>query len=426
MNALSFSDLGLAESLQRALRTEKYETPTPIQAQAIPALLQGRDMIGIAQTGTGKTAAFGLPLLQRLAACQEKVGPRQIHALILAPTRELAVQIGESLAVYGRNTGLRNTVIVGGVGMGGQVKSLARGVDILIATPGRLLDHVHQGNVQLGKAQVLILDEADRMLDMGFIPDVRRIIAKLPRERQSLMFSATMPKTVAGLAGEILKDPVRVEVTPEVVTVDRIAQHVIHVNAPEKRQLLIGLLKDPKLSRVIVFTRTKRGANKVAESLESAGVTVDAIHGNKSQNARQRALDQFRCGKVRVLVATAVAARGIDVDGISHVVNYELPADATNYVHRIGRTARAGTEGIALSFCDSSERGVLKDIEKLTRRPLAAMPIPFMLKSVPAEAPDKRQGSRDGRGRSDEQRRPDQAQYKKRRRRFKPQARQAA
>ncbi|MGB7089839.1 MAG: DEAD/DEAH box helicase [Methylovirgula sp.] len=366
----SFSELGLCEPLCRALTTENYTTPTAIQTQAIPLLLGGRDLLGIAQTGTGKTAAFALPILQKLGKPQERVAPKSAHALILAPTRELAVQIGESFAAYGRHLALRHAVILGGVGQGGQVKALARGVDILIATPGRLLDLVEQGHVRLDAVKYLVLDEADRMLDMGFIRDVRRIVAMLPRQRQSLLFSATMPKTVAKLATDMLREPVRVEVTPQVVTVDRVEQRVFFVPTAQKHGLLFDLLKDPGLSRVLVFTRTKSHANKVSDYLERAGVPADAIHGNKAQNARQRALERFRTGDARVLVATDIAARGIDVDGVSHVVNFELPNEPLIYVHRIGRTARAGNSGIAISFCDVSERGFLRDIERLTKRPL--------------------------------------------------------
>jgi ATP-dependent RNA helicase RhlE len=364
----SFSELGVAEPLCRALKTEHYTVPTPIQTKAIPLLLQGRDLLGIAQTGTGKTAAFALPILQTLGKPQGAVSPRAAHALVLAPTRELAIQIGESFATYGRHLGLRHTVILGGVGQPAQVKAMARGVDILVATPGRLLDLIQQRHVRLDEVKHFVLDEADRMLDMGFIRDVRRIVALLPKQRQSLLFSATMPNDVAKLAADMLRNPVRVEVTPEAVTVDLVEQRVFFVESQAKRALLIDLLKDPALSRVLVFTRTKSHANRVSEHLDRAGISADAIHGNKSQNARQRALERFRDGKARVLVATDIAARGIDIDGVSHVINFELPNEPESYVHRIGRTARAGNAGVALSFCDASERTFLRDIEKLTRR----------------------------------------------------------
>jgi len=369
----SFAQLDLVEPLQRALRAENYATPTPIQAQAIPHLLAGRDLLGIAQTGTGKTAAFALPILQRLAA--ERAAPvrNAMRALILTPTRELAVQIHDSFRTYGRHLQLRSAVIYGGVGQKPQTDALARGPDIVVATPGRLLDLVQQGHVRFDRVSVFVLDEADRMLDMGFIHDVRRVIAKLPPVRQSLLFSATMPPEVESLVKGILKNPQRVEVTPSATTVERIEQRVLFVDSADKRALLADVLKDPAIARALVFTRTKHGANRVAEQLDRIGVQADAIHGNKSQSARQRALDDFRRGKTRVLVATDIAARGIDIDGITHVINYELPNVPESYVHRIGRTARAGADGVALSFCDASERPFLKDIEKLTRQRLAVV-----------------------------------------------------
>ena len=363
-----FKDLGLVEPLLQALSAAGYTTPTPIQTQAIPALLKGRDMLGLAQTGTGKTAAFALPILQHLAAQQQHLAPKSVRVLILAPTRELAVQIGDSFKTYGRNLRLRHAVILGGVSQGPQVRSLSRGVDVLIATPGRLMDLLNQRHLRLDKVSHLVLDEADRMLDMGFIRDVRKIVATLPARRQSLLFSATMPTEVAKLAAEMLHNPERVEVTPQKITVERIAQSVYHVATPNKRPLLENLLQDPALSRVIVFTRTKHRANRVAEQLEKAGISADAIHGNKSQTARQRALDAFRKGRARVLVATDIAARGIDVSGVSHVINYELPNEPESYVHRIGRTARAGNDGAAISFCDISERAYLRDIERLIKQ----------------------------------------------------------
>jgi ATP-dependent RNA helicase RhlE len=392
-----FTSLGLAEPILRALEAENYETPTPIQAQAIPALLDGKDLLGIAQTGTGKTAAFALPMLHRLAAIREKPAPKSPRALVLAPTRELAIQIGDAFHAYGRFLGLRHTVVVGGVGFPRQIQALARGVDILVATPGRLLDLAQQNHVRLDRVVHLVLDEADRMLDMGFVRDVRRIVAALPKRRHSMFFSATMPPEVAKLAGEMLYQPVRVEVTPQVVTVDRIRQSVHFVAAAEKRTLLATLLADPALARVIVFTRTKHGANRVAETLSRAKIPADAIHGNKSQGARQRALDGFRSGRVRVLVATDIAARGIDVDGVTHVVNYELPNVPETYVHRIGRTARAGAEGAAISFCDASERTYLRDIERLTKRPLAVAGGNPHAAAAPAPArPGRPQGNRPG------------------------------
>lgn len=370
MTTMTFSDLGVAEPLRRVLAAESYTVPTPIQAKAIPLLLAGRDVLGTAQTGTGKTAAFALPLLQRLAEAKAPVAPHSALALILAPTRELALQIDASLTTYGRHLGLRHTVIMGGVKANAQIRAMARGVHILVATPGRLLDLVNQRHVRLDKAAHLVLDEADRMLDMGFVRDVRKIVGLMPKVRQSLLFSATMPTDVAQLANEILHNPVRVEVSPRTLTADRIEQRVFFVDAAAKRDLLGRLLKEAALSRVIVFTRTKHGANKVAKHLGQTGVEAEAIHGNKSQAARQRALERFRNGDARVLVATDIAARGLDVDDISHVINYELPNEPESYVHRIGRTARAGAGGIALSFCDPSERTYLRDIERLTRTQL--------------------------------------------------------
>jgi ATP-dependent RNA helicase RhlE len=396
----SFASLGIAEPILRALTAEKYETPTPIQAQAIPTLLAGKDLLGIAQTGTGKTAAFAIPILQHLSANRAHPVPKSPRALILAPTRELAIQIENAFRAYGRFLGLRATVVVGGVGYGQQIEALRRGVDILVATPGRLMDHMESGHVRLERVTHLVLDEADRMLDMGFVRDVRRIVAALPKRRQSMFFSATMPPDVAKLASEMLYQPLRVEVTPKVITVDKIQQNVHFVNAGDKRTHLIKLLDDAALARVIVFTRTKHAANRVAETLERAKIPAEAIHGNKSQNARQRALERFRSGRARVLVATDIAARGIDVDGITHVVNYELPNVPETYVHRIGRTARAGAEGVAISLCDGSERAYLRDIERLTKRAIAvvgAQPQNFAERPKPAQ-PNRNGANRHGPG----------------------------
>jgi ATP-dependent RNA helicase RhlE len=370
---VTFQSLGTAEPILRALAEQNYTTPTPIQAKAIPILLAGRDLLGIAQTGTGKTAAFAIPLLQKLSIGHVPPQARQAKALILAPTRELAVQIEEALRTYGRFLNLKMTVILGGVNQSSQVRAMARGVDILVATPGRLLDLVQQKHVRLDEVKTFIVDEADRMLDMGFIRDVRKLVALLPRERQSMLFSATMPEDIARLVHEMMHNPERIEVTPQGKTVDRVVQKLYFVPMPQKRQLLGELLKDVAMNRVIVFTRTKHGANRVAEYLTRIGVVADAIHGNKSQNARQRALDMFRTGKVRVLVATDIAARGIDIDDISHVINFELPHEPESYVHRIGRTARAGGEGIAISFCDASERNLVRDIERLIRMKIEAV-----------------------------------------------------
>ncbi|MGE0120863.1 MAG: DEAD/DEAH box helicase [Dongiaceae bacterium] len=384
MTNISFADLGISEALRRALHAENYLTPTPIQERAIPVLLEGKDILGIAQTGTGKTAAFLLPILQHLAATRTTAAPRTARALILAPTRELAAQIGERARAYGNHLGLRHAVVFGGVGFGPQVSALARGVDALIATPGRLLDLIARGRLRLDHVSHLVLDEADRMLDMGFVRDVRKIVALLPKQRQSLLFSATMPPEIARLAADLLRAPVRVEVSPPTRTAERIDQRVFMVEAAAKRAFLTDLLKDPALARVIVFTRTKHGANRVAEHLGKAGIAAEAIHGNKSQGARERALAQFRAGRARVLVATDIAARGIDVDDVTHVVNFEIPNVPESYVHRIGRTARAGAEGIAISLCDPSERGYLRDIERLTNRPLAGA-APAALEAAPAD-----------------------------------------
>jgi len=364
---VTFESLGVAEPILRALAAENYAIPTPIQTRAIPALLSGRDLLGIAQTGTGKTAAFGIPLLQKLSIGHVPPQPKQAKALILAPTRELAVQIEETLRTYGRFLNLKLTVILGGVNQNTQVRNMSKGVDILVSTPGRLLDLVQQRHINLSAVTTFIVDEADRMLDMGFIRDVRKLVAMLPRERQSMLFSATMPDDIVKLTHDMLRSPERIEVAPQGQTADRVEQKLYFVPAQQKRQLLSELLKDVSMNRVIVFTRTKHGANKVAEHLSRTGVVAEAIHGNKSQNARQRALDMFKTGKARVLVATDIAARGIDVDNISHVVNFELHNEPESYVHRIGRTARAGGEGIAISFCDSSERSYLRDIERIIR-----------------------------------------------------------
>jgi ATP-dependent RNA helicase RhlE len=360
---MRFEDLKLIEPLLRAVHAEGYTEPTPIQAQAIPHVLAGSDLLGCAQTGTGKTAAFALPILQRLNAAPRQ--ERYIRVLVLAPTRELATQIGESFRAYGRNTGLKQTVIFGGVGQNPQIDAVKRGVDILVATPGRLLDLMGQGYVKLDRIEVLVLDEADRMLDMGFIHDVRRIINAVPRKRQTLLFSATMPPEIQDLARNILINPVSVAVTPVASTVEMIQQSIFFVEKKDKPDLLEHLLRDKTVKRVLVFTRTKHGANKVVKQLARASIMAEAIHGNKSQTARERALANFKSGSTRVLVATDIAARGIDVESITHVINYDLPNEPETYVHRIGRTARAGASGFAWSFCDTEEREYLRDIERL-------------------------------------------------------------
>ncbi len=365
-----FASLELAKPILRAIADEGYVTPTPIQEKSIPPLLDGHDLLGVAQTGTGKTAAFALPLLHRLSVNTKKAHPRQPRALILAPTRELASQIGDSLRTYGRHVPLRSTTVFGGTSIRPQIKTLARGVHILVATPGRLIDLMNRGHLQLDAIEVFILDEADRMLDMGFIRDVKKIAAAMPARRQTMLFSATMPKSVQGLAGGLLNNPVRVEAAPTATTAEKVEQRVLFVAKDKKRALLGELLKDKGIERVLIFTRTKHGANRVAKHLHQSGVKSDAIHGNKTQNARQRALRDFRSGRIRALVATDIAARGIDVAGVTHVINFDLPNDPESYVHRIGRTARAGATGIAISFCDFDERACLRDIEKTIRRPV--------------------------------------------------------
>ena len=363
---MSFENLDLIEPILRALKTEGYETPTPIQEQAIPIILQRKDLLGCAQTGTGKTAAFAIPIIQILYDTHIPAkGKRKIKSLIVTPTRELAIQIGESFTAYGRYAGLKHTVIYGGVGERPQTDALRQGIDILIATPGRLLDLMNQGYVDLRSIELFVLDEADRMLDMGFIHDVKRIIAELPRERQSLFFSATMPSDIVKLSATILKNPVKVVITPEVTTAEKVEQQMYMVNYADKRSLLLHVLRNQEIVSALVFTRTKHGADKVVQSLQKNGHLAQAIHGNKSQNARQKALSDFKSGKIRILVATDIAARGIDVDDLSHVINYEIPNIPETYIHRIGRTGRAGQSGIALSFCDNTEIIFLRDIQRL-------------------------------------------------------------
>ena len=367
----TFAALGVSSAFLSALKDIGYQQPTPIQSKSVALLLDGHDLMGVAQTGTGKTAAFALPLLQRLDQANEPARPRQPKSLILAPTRELALQIHTELENFAKNTSLRSTVIFGGVGQNPQVRQLQKGVDVLVATPGRLLDLVGQGYVDLSMICVLVLDEADRLLDMGFIPDVKRIVQQTPKSRQSLLFSATMSKGVSQLARNMLRDPIRVDVSPKQPTVKKIDQRVIMVENPDKLEVLQTLLHDESLSRAIVFTRTKHGANKVAKKLCAAGVSADAIHGNKSQSARQRALADFKKGRTWVLVATDIAARGLDIEGVSHVINFELPHEPEGYVHRIGRTGRAGASGVAWSLVDPSEVSRLRAVEQLIRLALS-------------------------------------------------------
>ena len=374
MTSVKFSDLGLADPILSALRARNHLTPTPIQVEAIPSLIKGRDVLGIAQTGTGKTGAFALPVLHKFRHPRSKENIRRPRALVLAPTRELAIQIGDEVAAYAAQMKLRHTVIFGGVRENRQISALKRGLDVLIATPGRLLDLHNRRFVDLSGIEYLVLDEADRMLDMGFVRDVRKILASLPTGRQSLLFSATMPREIARLANEMLRDPLRIEVSPQATPVDSIEQSVFHVAAGGgKTDALRNVFADPALSRVILFTRTKHRANRVADQLDKMGVPAAAIHGNKSQSARQKALKRFSAGNCRVLVATDIAARGLDIEGVTHVINYELPNEPESYVHRIGRTARAGASGVAIAFCDPSERKYLRDIERLLKMPLTVV-----------------------------------------------------
>ena len=372
---MTFKELGLAEPILKALQAEGYENPTPIQEQAIPILLNGKDLLGVAQTGTGKTAAFGIPILQHLYNSQNgQKGKRRIKALIVTPTRELAIQIGESLSAYGKFTGLRNTVIFGGVKQGKQVNTLRNGVDILVATPGRLLDLLNQGYISFRDLEFVVLDEADHMLDMGFIHDIKKIISILPPKRQSLFFSATMPKDIVALSRKMLGDFERVTIKPEQATAEKVEQGVYFVSKGNKPKLLVHLLQGRPDDSVLVFSRTKHGADKIGKKLRQADIKSAAIHGNKSQNARQKALGDFKDGRLKVLVATDIAARGIDVEELSLVINYDLPNVSETYVHRIGRTGRASASGIALSFCDKEEQPYLRDIEKLIQQDVPRMP----------------------------------------------------
>jgi ATP-dependent RNA helicase RhlE len=362
-----FTTLGLAAPLLQALATEGYTAPTPIQAQAIPIILTGRDLLGIAQTGTGKTAAFALPILHQLAA-RRKPAPRHgCRVLVLAPTRELASQIAKSFKTYGAGLNVTVAAVYGGVPHGPQIKALAGGVDVLVATPGRLVDHMDSHRARLSGTEFLVLDEIDQMLDLGFVKPIRRIVGELPKQRQNLFFSATMPAEIRKLAAEFLVNPATVSVAPVSTTAERVQHQIVFIEAARKRGMLVELFGDAAMTRAIVFTRTKRGADKVAQHLENAGISTSAIHGNKSQGQRERSLSAFKAGRVRALVATDIAARGIDIDDVSHVINFELPEVPENYVHRIGRTARAGAAGVAISLCDGEERNLLRNIEKLTR-----------------------------------------------------------
>ncbi len=413
----TFESMGLNKALLQALTATGYTKPTPIQEKAIPDVMLGKDLLGIAQTGTGKTAAFALPILHRLAENRTPPVPRTTRALILSPTRELATQIGDSFKAYGAHLGFRVAVIFGGVKYGAQERALQQGLDILVAAPGRLLDHIQQKTLDLSSTEIFVLDEADQMLDLGFIKPIRQIVSRMPARRQNLFFSATMPSEIGKLAGELLKDPVKVQVTPQSTTVQRISQSVVYIEQGKKRALLTEMFSDPEYKRCLVFTKTKHGADKVAAYLETGGVEAGAIHGNKSQPQRERTLEAFKKGKLRVLVATDIAARGIDVDGVSHVVNFELPHVPESYVHRIGRTARAGKDGTAVSFVAGDEMKLLRDIEKVTRqkipaadrrndKQLAALDASIMSAGVAKKATlpereggERNEGGRGGRGR---------------------------
>jgi ATP-dependent RNA helicase RhlE len=373
-----FEQLGLTAPLLKALQKEGYTIPTPIQTQGIPPALSGKDILGLAQTGTGKTAAFALPVLQALNSPAAKKGYKHTRALILTPTRELAVQIAESFATYGRYTNVTHEVIFGGVSQHTQTLALRNGVDVLVATPGRLLDLMNQGYVHLDHLEIFVLDEADRMLDMGFIHDVKKVVKSLPSRKQTMLFSATMPPQISQLAASLLHSPVRVEVTPQSTTAERIEQFVYFIPKQKKQSLLVHILNERNMARTLVFTRTKHGADRIAKELKKASIHADAIHGNKSQAARQNALTNFKRGKLKVLVATDIAARGIDVDSLEHVINFDLPDVAETYVHRIGRTGRAGAAGVAISFCDGKEEmGNLKSINKLIGLKIPAVAHPF-------------------------------------------------
>jgi ATP-dependent RNA helicase RhlE len=395
-----FSSLNLAEPIAKAVAAEGYETPTPIQRQAIPPALLGRDLLGIAQTGTGKTAAFALPILDRLARAPKPPRPKSARVLVLAPTRELASQIAASFSAYGKNIRLSVSTVFGGVPINRQIRDLQRGTDVLVATPGRLIDLIERRAVMLNAVEVAVLDEADQMLDLGFIHALRQLMPLLPKERQTLLFSATMPKAIADLAGAYQTDPVHVAVAPVATTAERVEQFATYVRAADKLALLTLTLQEPSIDRALVFTRTKHGADKVVKNLDKAGLRAAAIHGNKSQPQREKALEAFRSGRTRILVATDIAARGLDIDGVSHVINYEIPNVPEQYVHRIGRTARAGAAGVALSFVGEDERAYLRDIERLTRLTIELAALPDGFAAPQAAGPVRPAESRKGAGKA--------------------------
>ncbi|KQC33165.1 DEAD/DEAH box helicase [Nonlabens sp. YIK11] len=397
---MTFKELGLDESILKALQDQGYENPTPIQAQSIPILLKGKDLLGVAQTGTGKTAAFSIPILQQLLEGEGPRKKRKIRSLVVTPTRELAIQIDENFTAYAKYTNIKNTVIYGGVKQTKQVYALHQGVDVLVATPGRLLDLISQKYISLADIEYFVLDEADQMLDMGFIHDIKKLLKLLPKQRQSLFFSATMPKAIVELSRQILGDFERVTIEPEKTTAEKVEQRIYHVNKKNKTNLLVHLLETDMNDSTLVFSRTKHGANKIVKDLEKAGIKSAAIHGNKSQVARQRALGDFKDGKLQALVATDIAARGIDIDELAYVINYDLPNVSESYVHRIGRTGRAGASGMAASFCMLEERPFLKDIEKLIQTKIPVVDDhPFEFKMEDAAEPSlKKQGGNRGRG----------------------------
>ena len=401
---MTFDELELIAPVLRALQEEKYTTPTPIQKKALPVILKGRDVLGSAQTGTGKTAAFAIPIIQYLFRDERRNRhQRKIKALVITPTRELAIQIGESFTTYGRHTDINNTVVFGGVGQGAQTAALRRGVDVLVATPGRLLDLMEQGYISLKDIEYFVLDEADRMLDMGFIHDIRKIIARLPQERQSLFFSATMPAKIVQLSQTILRDPVKVEVSPVSSTAETIRQHLYYTNKSSKKDLLIHILQDRNIDQVLLFSRTKHGADKIARNLTSKKISAAAIHGDKAQNQRQRALAQFKAGNVRVLVATDIAARGIYIDKLKYVINYDIPNESETYVHRIGRSGRAGEDGTAISLCEPEENIYIKDIEKLIRKQIEVVQNnPFPQTDRPMNNAEKKEAEKEKQRRKQE------------------------
>ncbi|HKK63608.1 MAG TPA: DEAD/DEAH box helicase [Bacteroidales bacterium] len=401
---MTFENLQLIEPILKALQEEQYSIPTPVQEKAIPEILKRKDVLGSAQTGTGKTAAFAIPIIQHMSLDKRRnLQRRKIKALIITPTRELAIQIGESFSTYGRHTNIRNTVIFGGVGQGSQTRALQKGIDVLVATPGRLLDLMEQGFISLHDIEYFVLDEADRMLDMGFIHDIKKIILKLPKQRQSLFFSATMPKNIVQLSKTILTNPVRIEVSPTSSTADTIRQYIYYTNKSDKKNLLIHILQDKRIEQVLLFSRTKHGADRIAKHLKKKKINAAAIHGDKAQNQRQKALAQFKEGNVRVLVATDIAARGIDIDNLQYVINYDIPNESETYVHRIGRSGRAGDDGTAISLCEPEENVYVRDIEKLIKKQIEVIQDnPYPQTDKPMNAAEKKEAEKEKQRRKQE------------------------